>query len=171
MNWVFAAWKIYGGFAAVLRSGYFWSAVLIWAILWPIWIVEGWWEISITVIPGLLGFSLAAMAMVLAFGNTQLKSVLNGRRGGGDESPFMQMAATFSIFLLIQIIAIILAVGAKAYYFPAPSWLPIFYHENIEVFTAVGWGVGFFFFVYALMQLIGAVAWVFRLFQVFTRIK
>lgn len=107
-------WSSYGGWSALLHSPYFHISILISLICYPAWIEEQkdwvWYNICLSVIPNLLGFTLGGYAMLLAFGNESFCALLADDDGDGKPSPFLAVNATFIHFILIQVLALVIAV-------------------------------------------------------------
>ncbi len=144
-------WKIYGGWHALLYSPYFHLSLIISLICYPVWYVEhegwAWFNLCISVIPNLVGFTLGGYAMILAFGNEKFRSLLAGAGDNGEASPFMIVNATFIHFIVMQILSLLIAL--------------------IEIGWAIKTGVfafiGFTIFVYALLTGIAAAFAILRL--------
>lgn len=106
-------WTIYGGFPAFIKSPYLHTSIVI-AFMVPLSKTEDWYDVPLDVLPSVLGFSLAGYAMFLAFGDEAFRRLWAGKHSDGKESPFMGMNARFLHFIVVQILAIILALNAKA---------------------------------------------------------
>lgn len=84
----------------------------------PLWMKTGedgrvWAQVAVEVIPSLLGFSIGGMAITLAFSNSQIfKAVI---QGGKKDSLFVKTIANFFHFILVQTLALLLAIFCKAY--------------------------------------------------------
>jgi Fe2+ transport system protein B len=68
-------------------------------------------EVTISVAPSLLGFSIGAMAIVLAFSGSKFFKVLSEK--GRDDSAYIDLTSKFVHFILVQCIAIVLALLSK----------------------------------------------------------
>lgn len=119
-------WKIYGGFRALLKSVYLWASVLITAGCFPFWMDRGFFSDErpvaddlLTVIPALMAFTLAGMAIILALSGEKFTRAI--REGGREDSLFMKVSALFFHFILVQSIALILAFFLNSY--PMQDWL------------------------------------------------
>lgn len=145
-------WKIYGGWRALLSSPYLYFAAIVTLICYPIWLSEEkllrtWPQFCIDVIPSIMGFSLGGMAILLAFSH---KEFLTAIREEGDESSlFMNAVVLFFHFLLIQVIAILLAVISKSY--------------SSDILSAVG----FYFTIYGILSALGIAAALFQIARIF----
>lgn len=67
----------------------------------------------IAVIPGLMAFTLAGMAIILALSGQRFTIAI--RENGKPDSLFMKVVALFFHFLLVQTIGLILAFFLKSY--------------------------------------------------------
>lgn len=153
-------WTIYGGFKAVVASPYFWAAVVACVALWPLWLFGDWWNLVLSVLPNLLGFSLAGYAIFLAFGNDRFREFLSQCKVG-KSSAFLAITTTFMHFVIVQILALGLALLAKSgAAAPAPAgavFVPLVWAR----FPL--WGLGFLTFCYTLTTSLAALIAIFRL--------
>jgi hypothetical protein len=111
-------WIIYGGYRALLGSPYLHvalalSAICIW--LWPKDIrgeyVARASDIAISAIPNLLGFTIGAFAIVLAFSSAEIFKTL--AEEGEPKSFFMKLTSNLVHFILTQVVTLICAIAAK----------------------------------------------------------
>lgn len=70
-------------------------------------------ELSISIVPGLLGFSLGAFAIVLAFPTSKMFDIISER--GRTDSYYMDLSSKLVHFILVQILALLIAIIAKTY--------------------------------------------------------
>ena len=82
-------WRTYGEAYAMLSSAYFHAALLLLAITSHYWLTECWWEQSISILPNLLGFSLAGFAMFLGFGDEKFRALLAEKDEEEVVSPYL----------------------------------------------------------------------------------
>ena len=145
-------WRTYGGIPALVKSPYLHTS-LAGSFLIPLWKMDDWYDIPLDVIPSILGFSLAGYAMFLAFGDEAFRRLIAGEYGDGKESPFMEFNAIFLHFIVVQILAILLAVNAKV--------------------REIDGGVAAYFscvvFVYSLLTALAAAIEIFRCSRLFDR--
>lgn len=162
-----AYWRIYGGWRALFGSPYFMASLVVTGLLWPLWLKADWWALSLSVLPGILSFSLGGFAILLAFGDETFRGLISGAMNGAEDkpSPYLSFAATFLHFILLQIIAILLALLAKGWFrVGVPfDWLS----PANEILRPAFWAVGFWFFVYSLFAAIAAVMAIFVLVRAF----
>lgn len=156
-------WRAYGGAKAVLKSFYAHLALILTGLTFPLWSKTGWWEIPISVMPNLLGFSLAGYAIMLSFGNEGFQRLLSKSRLD-ETNAFVEMSASFTHFLLIQFVALLSAILAKSLYSAMPTTPP---SSDLGVVQGIVGGIGMFIFVYSLTCGIAATMRIFRLTEVF----
>ena len=106
-------WSTYGGFKAIWESIYFWSAFALNLALRPIWCGGTWKDFALGILPNLLGFSIGAIAVTLAFPDKRVFAIVTDE--GGSTSYYINNAARLVHFILLQILAIILAIFCKTY--------------------------------------------------------
>lgn len=121
MTMVFASvrryWNLYGGWKAILTSPYLYLALFLTAIVFPLWANNGdkpdWSDMSINILPNLMGFSIAGMAVMLAFSHPTTLAVITD---GKEESYFLKTIINLVHFLVVQTMALLLAIVAKAFH-------------------------------------------------------
>lgn len=123
-------WRLYGGWRAVLTSPYLHLALLVTAACSPIWWdnTKGaniWPSAAVNILPNLMGFSIAGMAIFLAFSNeSTMKAVTED---GEPESYFVITVANFFHFIFIQTIALFLGFIGLHYQCHALSAAGVFF--------------------------------------------
>jgi hypothetical protein len=148
-------WAAYGGFATLLASPYLHLAFVFTLLAHPRWMALDWESDVIGVVPSLLGFSLGGYAILLALGNASFMKLLVEEEVPEHQSYFMLVNISFLHFIIVQILAMILAfVGDLA--------------------TSVGVGVPFAFlaywvFIYSFFTALAATVAIFRLARVYNR--
>jgi hypothetical protein len=136
-------WRTYGGLGAVLSSPNFIISLVLTAAAPHLWQDGEWFETSFSILPNLLGFTIGALAIVLAFPTTAIFKVI--AEEGRDDSYYMDTAARFVHFTVIQVIALLLALMGKAFPGAALAFagtLFLIYSITTAVMTALN-----FFFV------------------------
>ena len=155
-------WRAYGALAALLRSPYLYTALILVPLTWGAWAHPFWWDLVLSVVPNMLGFTLGGFAMFLGFGDEKFRAMLAEPDEDAPDSPsvYLSLCATFVHFLLVQVIALIWAILAKAtwFYFPWPE--PI--RALLPTLNTVGGMVGYAFFLYAITSILAATMHVFR---------
>lgn len=111
-------WKCYGGWWGLFGSPYLFISELIAYGCYPLWHHPGdryWYDLTLSVLPNLLGFTLGGYAILLAFGNDRFRKLISGADEDGKPSPFLVVNGAFIHFILLQSLAIILALIGIAY--------------------------------------------------------
>nr|WP_318379971.1 hypothetical protein [uncultured Enterobacter sp.]DAI87056.1 MAG TPA: hypothetical protein [Caudoviricetes sp.] len=161
-------WKIYGGTSAILKSSYFWCALLMTAILYPSWSHQGWWNDILSLMPNLLGFSLGGFAMWIAIGDESFKKIITGDEtnssGEVESSPYMSVNATFVHFILLQLLTIITALVTKAYssILINNTFMNYYLGEHYKHLLLASSFVAYFIFIYSVFAALAAVLAIFR---------
>ena len=118
-------WREYGGWKALVFSPYFHAAVGLTLLLAHYWQNEPWWDVALSVLPNIIGFALGGYAIWLGFGDEEFRHKISERPAEGGASPYMQVSAAFAHFVIVQILALLGALIAKANSFEltADHWL------------------------------------------------
>jgi len=105
-------WAIYGGFRALFLSPYLHVAIVLTVITWGF-RSNGRTasEIAVGVLPNLLGFTVGALAIVLAFSSAKVFERLAER--GDPQSFFMKLTSSLIHFILVQVLALVSAIVAR----------------------------------------------------------
>lgn len=106
-------WGIYGGFGAIVKSPYVHISLLITISCIPFWVnteIKA-HDITLGAVPNLLGFTVGALAIVLAFSSADFFTTL--AEDGDPRSFFMTLTASLTHFVLVQGLALIIAAIAK----------------------------------------------------------
>jgi hypothetical protein len=157
-----AQWTIYGGLSALITSPYLHLSIILTAVGYHLWSVEGWWDLPLSVLPNLLGFTLGGYALLMGVGGDEFRRKISGAKqsidGQTKESPFLLLNASYLHFLTVQAAALLTAVMAKAAHgseFVAES-------ACLQKLAKVYWATGFMLFIYSLALTFAAVLSVFR---------
>jgi hypothetical protein len=155
----------YGGTKSIIRSPYLHLSILVTAITVSTWTKPGWWDLPISILPNLIGFTLSGYAVLMTFGNERFKAQLVRPVPGHPAAAFMAINATFFHFLVLQIIALLIAVIAKS------RPLSFFFGADVSsidmrIFrtgsTWACWCAGYCIFLYAVTLALAAASAVFR---------
>ncbi len=117
-------WPLYGGWKAFWASPYILPATVFATACYPLWArndTSPWADLSLEILPSLMGFSIAAMTVLLAFSDT--KSLKAVTQGGKEKSFFVTTFANMMHFLVAQLIALFLAILGKAFSYFALSYV------------------------------------------------
>ncbi len=113
-------WRVFGGVWALLRSTYFWIAILLTVTLPDLWRstdVSGeptWSGVTIDIAPSILGFALGGMAIMLAFSNGKFLEAI--RQKGKDSSYLRKIMASFFHFCVVLTASVMTAYVSKFYW-------------------------------------------------------
>jgi len=141
-------WRLYGGIKAVLRSPYIAVAAVITAV-----IAQGWKDAdklvqaATQIVPGLLGFSIGAFAIILVFSSERIIKIIAQR--GSPESLLMKTCAMFVHFIICQVVALCVALASPTFPIITP--------------------VALFFLVYSLLLAIATSFALFNLAQIYNQ--
>lgn len=162
-------WKIYGGWRALAFSPYIHVSIILTTLMTHFWLVKPWWDTSIDVLPSIIGFALGGYAIWLGFGDEKFRNIISESDGG--YSPYLEVSATFAHFIIIQLVALLVALVAKALNFPISdiNWLYkllvyVKFPTNAlnEIIAPFFYFFGYLLFVYAIMTAVAATLAVFR---------
>lgn len=119
-------WKIYGGASALVKSIYLWTSVIVTAGCYPFWMERDFFtdarpvaDTLLTVVPALMAFTLAGMAIILALSGKKFTKAI--REDGRPDSLFMKVVVLFFHFILVQSLALMLSFFLRSY--PNQDWL------------------------------------------------
>ena len=117
-------WIVYGRSRALFRSPAVIISAMLSIVLVPAWWGSAWPDLTISIVPNLLGFTLGSMAIILAFPGNRLFKFLS--EDGREDSFYMEMSAKLVHFILVQVSAIVFALIGKAYDFSIIGFLGFF---------------------------------------------
>lgn len=112
-----AYWKYYGGIHAFINSWYLFAAILLTVACYPLWASASdtrWAEVSTSILPNLMGFSVAAIAIILAFSDAKALRALTQR--GRADSYYVKTVSNLFHFLVVQTIALVLGIFGHAFH-------------------------------------------------------
>ena len=164
-------WIAYGGVSAILGSPYMHVSLFITLISSGIWLKSDWVATPISILPSIIGFSLGGYAIWLALGDDKFRISISGKTKSGGESPFITVNATFVHFIILQILALISALIAKAQpIYNSPLFIqnflldiaPWLYDVSI-IISYLGGFLGYFLFIYAIFSALAATMAIFRI--------
>src|SRR5215469_14786360 len=121
-----AYWRIYGGTLAFAKSPFVWSALVLTVGLFRWWLHDDHWpDVALTILPPLLGFTLGAMAVVLAFPTSHIFKHL--AEEGREDSYYAGLAARLLHFIIVQALGIIFSLTYKAYNVDVIAYVGVFF--------------------------------------------
>jgi hypothetical protein len=155
-------WDAYGGFGALFRSPYLYLALIISPFCWGSWSTANWWETVIGVLPNLLGFTLGGFAIFVAFGDARFIASLAAEEDDPSRpTVYRELCATFVHFILVQVVALVLAIVTKGMWFTAD--LPEYLANALSIGN-MAWGAFcYIVFLYALTSVVAIALHVFRI--------
>lgn len=157
----------YGGWGAVLGSPLFIVSLIIALLDYNTWLNGNWVDLSKSLLPSLLGFSLGTYAILFSLLTGKLKQSLQKLEIFDGVSFLAMINASFFHFIFVQIIALAWAFvyGGTALtdiaHALSPHWPTVVIVFGI--FAAVGSFCGFFLLVYSFVLILGAAMAVYRL--------
>lgn len=113
----------YGGVRAIVTSPYFHLALVLTALSYKIWGTEKFADLVTSVVPAILGFTIAAFTILFSLTTGSFFDVLVEEEEGDKPSPFAVVVSTFTHFIVVQFVALVLSLLVKA---GAPSLLKSF---------------------------------------------
>lgn len=168
-------WRRYGGLRKLLTSPFFVSAIALTLVCTPYWWGAEWWALSSTVIPALLGFSVAAFALLLSIGDDKFKIMFGRSYSDGSDSLLCSISTAFFHFIVVQVLALALAFMGGARIMSGilgvlsgvaiPEFLSVSFVIAAKAFRFVG----FFFVAYSLMTAFAAALAIYKLSLAYTR--
>lgn len=161
-------WAAYGGAGALLRSPYLHAAWLLLVLTGPTWIAPLWWDQCLSVLPNLLGFTLGGFAIFIGFGDEKFRALL-AEDDGKPGNAYVELCATFVHFIVVQALALLAAVIAKAWWFYAPWLEPV--RPVLPTLNILGGAVGYGLFLYALTSVIAATMHIFRIADLYAKFQ
>lgn len=160
--------EAYGGWRALIASKYFIIASLLMGPTYSQWANPGWWETVFSIVPNLLGFTIGAFALTIAYGDDRFKQLLATSVDNGDSSPLREMSATFLIFIAVQTIALIGALTCKGMWEFGNRLIPSEFLKAIEIAGLVLWAASYLLFIYGILLALAAARWIYMLAVVYT---
>jgi hypothetical protein len=103
-------WNNYGGFNAIWASPYFKISLLLSAIINTFGSYDKWFDLPLSILPNLLGFSIGAYAVVLVLGNGDFWKFIAEY---SKDNLFMNINSSFIHFIFVQVTAILFALLSK----------------------------------------------------------
>lgn len=157
-------WQAYGGIAALVRSFYLHATVVITVISANAWLTSGWWDQVTSILPNVLGFTLGGFAIFISFGDEKFRQLLAEPDEEDEDNPtaYVKLCSTFVHFILVQILALLFAIVAKATCFPWSS-APELFKTALPWLNGMAGFVGYGLFIYSLTSALAATMHVFRI--------
>lgn len=138
----------------MVKSRYFHVSLVFGFVCYPLWLNSPlWYELVLGVVPGLLGFSLSGLAILIGVGSDRFREILAAAgRKKGRPSAMLTAFTNFTHFIAVQVGLLLLAIIVKAAGTVPPP----------QVLIDAAWFVGFVLPVFAVLAgIVGSVALVY----------
>jgi hypothetical protein len=153
----------YGGWNSVFASRYFYAALAVSGLGYWYFQRPNWWDLVMSVIPDLVGFAIAGVAIFVSLGSDSLRSTIAGKEPGSEKSsPFIAFMSMFTHFVMVQLIALVVALLAKFFYETENPPFKFMLDVGVQLRSCFWW-LGGLFFSYAVMLCISLAIEIFRL--------
>jgi hypothetical protein len=160
-------YKSYGGWAGLVKSEYFYLALILSALCWRLAANGTWADLAKSVLPTLSGFSIAAYAIFFAVLDERAREVLRAPAPKLDNrSPLLILASAISHAVVIQLLGIVVAVVFAAKPFPVFCQL----HDQAQWLNWTVSAIGLFATMYGIALVLAAVLSIFRILEIRSRI-
>ncbi len=166
-------WKAYGGFRAFWASIYFLIPLFITLLCSSHWLSnKDWMNDPLTILPSLLGFTLAGYAMWLSVGNEKLKILLSSKidKEKNEYSFFMQINSSFIHFVIFQIVALLyiyfLKYNSLRFVLSKIEDYFILFNSTLALLDfsiSLANAIGFFLFIYSIFTMLATVFGIYRI--------
>lgn len=156
-------WSVYGGWRSLVLSPYFHLAI-VFTVLSSNWQESlAWADDSLQILPSLLGFSLGGFAIFLAFSDHDFIQLLTDNNGPKTKthSAYLKICALFVHFILVQVVAIGIAVHAQSFNIEIENqWYKVLYSC-----------IGYFLMSYAIFTTLATTLALFNLAILYNKFK
>lgn len=159
-------YKNYGGMKSLLSSSYFYIAVLFTSICWRLAVEDRWSALALSILPTLIGFSIAAFAIFFAIMDDRAREALRAPEPSlGDRSPLLIVASSAVHAIIVQIVGLLFSIAFSAKPIPAPVCM---IEQSIFVNIALSC-VGLFLLSYGIILIVASVLSIFRILEIQSR--
>jgi hypothetical protein len=104
----------YGGWLALIKSPFLWCAAAVSILLIPTWNTDWAANSVLSVVPAMLGFSIAAFTFSLGIGTDKFR-ILMGRRFNG-QSIVGALSVSFVHFVVVQVVSLLFSFVARSHW-------------------------------------------------------
>lgn len=148
----------YGGFTKIFSSFYFILSCFLTVFMCGEWLNSVSWINSVkTIIPSLLGFSLAAYTLLSTFGEEGFrKCISQEKQKPNSETLYMQANAAFAHFIIVQLLSLFLALIGNTVINKPYSYCEIIFS-----------GISTLVFAYALLLCLATIINIYRIARVY----
>lgn len=159
-------YRNHGGPLAIIASEYFWiSAILTW-LFWSPEKNEFWIEQAGAVMPALIGFSIAAFAVVFSALDENARRVLSVPEPElNNRSPFLVLISAISHATIVQVISLIYSVC-----YSQKPFSVIYFHLDPVRMNFIFSFIGALLFFYAVMLVLASLLTIFRILEIKARL-
>lgn len=152
-------WRFCGGIKAVLISPYFHLSIVLTFLNYGSWWSPGWWDLVISTVPTILGFTLAGLAVFLGMDSGFSRFLASDPYE--EVSPLTALVTAFVHFVITQAMAVLLAITMKSANFVIVG-MPEWYYDGMFYLNKIAWFLGFAIYMYAMLQIFSATFAIFR---------
>ena len=145
---------------ALVRSPYLHISLALLAITFHYWMFGKWWEQPLSIIPNLLGFSLAGLSVFVGFSEKEFQSLLATTGKDGKVSMLLGVCSKYIHFIVVQVLSLLAAIIGKSLDF-SYSW-PAGLAAAVGGGTILYSGIGYLLFLYAIASMLAAAMSLFR---------
>lgn len=161
---ILTLYKNYGGFGSLVRSAYFWISLAVSALCWRYIPTESWPDLAKDILPQLAGFSVAAYALFFAvLDERSRKALREPAEQLGGRSPLLILASSISHAVIVQIVAVLVALIYSSKPFPSCSF------ETVRIVNLFFGAIGLFLLVYGVTLVLAAVLSIFKILEIEAR--
>ncbi|MBI5843309.1 MAG: hypothetical protein HZB23_01420 [Deltaproteobacteria bacterium] len=146
-------WRFYGGVQSFISSTYLHLSIILGVIFHPPWNKDAiWYNVSLAILPNMIGFTLGGYAILFAFGDKEFFKLFKADKDDNNgPSPYLQLHGTFIHFIVIQIISLLFALLS----------MTISIQDGL-----ISW-IGFILLIYSILLALAAVFAILRLASLF----
>ena len=111
-------WSTYGGSLALVKSPYLHVSAAVSLLCYPLSsnVDKPWYDLPLSILPNLLGFTLRGYAILLAFGSDKFLMILAARKKDSVKtSTFMDINGAFAHFIVLQVACIVYSLICSAW--------------------------------------------------------
>ena len=155
-------YRSYGGLWAILTSGYFFLSILLTVLCWRFIRSEEWITLSLSILPALAGFSMAAFAIMFAILDSKARAALRRPHEKlNNRSPLLVLASSICHAVIIQIFSLLFALVVKAKPFESGN----FSGNQISAVNFAVSGFGLLIFIYSIALVIASIFSVYKILE------
>jgi hypothetical protein len=161
-----ALYKNYGGLQSLVRSAYFWISLIVSGLCWRFIPNEAWPDLAKDILPQLAGFSVAAYALFFAvLDERSRKALREPAEQLGGRSPLLILASSISHAVIVQIVAVLVALTYSSKPFPTCD---VTLANSVNMTFGA---IGLFLLIYGVTLVLAAVLSIFKILEIEARAK